>query len=121
MVEFPQVRIGVFRLCLWGVLALSLSGATLQAADGVRIVPLVRDGQVLVTGGVQRVRGPATGVAGGVPARIGVAGTGVAAPGVAAAWSKRASTAPATRASAPRTIRSRQGTAQLSTTILRSA
>jgi hypothetical protein len=43
------VRIGLFRLSLWGVLALSLSGATLQAADGVRIVPLVRDGQVLVT------------------------------------------------------------------------
>jgi Domain of unknown function (DUF4390) len=31
------------------VLALLLTGATLQAQDSVRIVPLVRDGQVLVT------------------------------------------------------------------------
>jgi hypothetical protein len=31
------------------VVAFLLTGATLQAQDGVRIVPLVRDGQVLVT------------------------------------------------------------------------
>lgn len=37
------------RLRPWSVLALFLAGATLQAADSIRIVPLVRDGLVLVS------------------------------------------------------------------------
>ena len=36
-------------LRLWCVLALLTSGVTLQAADSIRIVPLVRDGLVLVS------------------------------------------------------------------------
>jgi hypothetical protein len=38
-----------FGLRLWCALSISLSGATLQAADSIRIVPVVRDDRVLIS------------------------------------------------------------------------
>lgn len=37
------------RIPLWCALALAMTGTAVQAADSIRVIPLVRDGQVLVS------------------------------------------------------------------------